>query len=323
MHFFFGGLLLLLGLTAIVVRERSIFDRRERVMIDCLSILGWSRRKTYPLDELGGVKLTMIRWKSSVEYVAQVVDPDGKMVTKITQTFDPEEVRVRAEEVAHFTGLKMIDETTGTPVIREGTEVDESLRDRAARTGVETDLPPQPPGARITYTIRKDTIIFEIPPHGPGTKQKLGYAAAAFCAPLYLILLILIVTCAKEADPGAVPAFAALLGVILIGVPAFLAALSYRSVTKCWRIEASPRELRVFVHGFLRKGETVLPADSIEELSVVDVNQTTMTDGAPAEAQGKRLLLARSDTARVSFADGLSDDELDWLKAVITKTLSI
>ena len=323
LHLFFGGLLLLLGLAAIVVREKSIFDRRERVMIDCLNILGWSRRKTHPFDELGGVKLTAIQWKSSVEYVAQVVNPDGRMLTRITRTFDLKEARARAEEVARFAGLKMIDETTGTPVVREGAEVDESLRDRAARTGVDVNLPPQPPEARTTYTLREDTIILEIPPRGPGMKQKLGYAAAAFCVALYVVLLALILTCAKEADPGSVPAFAAFLAFILIGVPAFLVALSYRNVTKRWRIEASPRELRVLVRGFLRKGETVLPADTIEELSVVAVNQATMTDGAPAEAQGERLILARSDTARVSFADGLSDDELVWLKAVIEKTVSI
>lgn len=319
----FGAIFVLIGLLAMLGRSETVIDRRDRVLITSFSLLTWRWKKKLSFDDLEAIKLSAQHSKDQHWYLVETAAPRDKKGGCLFRTTDLEAAHLRAEELAGFIGISMIDETAGAPVLREAGRMDESLRERAERTGAEVELPPPPEGSRIAFSASGETLTLEVPPRPLGTGRKAGYALAAAGPVVFIAVAVLAVVYGDGGQPGAIVLGIVIAFMFLVLAPAVVFTCSYRAASKHWRVTVSPDNLRVEIRGFMRKGETILAAAEIENLTVLDVNTDTITDDASGYALGEKLILARSDKVRISFGDGLSEVEIEWLKAVIEKTLIV
>ena len=101
--------------------------------------------------------------------------------------------------------------------------------------------------------------------------------------------------------------------VVLPFVVFFLCPLSAAIVRT--RVEASPYELWATFRGLVLRRPRALPTDAIDELEVVDL---AAFEGQP-QASGKlgEVIVARWDRGTLAFGAGLSQAELQWIRAVL------
>ncbi len=110
----------------------------------------------------------------------------------------------------------------------------------------------------------------------------------------------------------------AFVGLMFIVLPWLLPAIAaLRAARLRITLEVSPRELRVVTKGILRETSAAIPADELEELQVIPAGQAPGTPSAKGH-----VLFARSDRAALAFGEGLSHDELTWLRAVVWNVVS-
>jgi len=317
----FGGLFAALGAGLVFGRSGKELDRRTDALTTWWGLLVPFRRKEHRLSAFQCVSLRReVRRSKNSTYTVYPVRLEGGGMPQVTleEPRDPVAARAVAEEAAKFLGRTLVDASTGREVACRVEELDESVRARARRTGDRPEVPPPPAGQRCRTRVVADTLCVEIPALGLRKGHVVALVVVGLVALFFTLGFI-----APIASDERVPAEAKTVGLIFIGfffvvVPVLVALAVVAKGARVRRtVEVSPRELRVTTQGLLRRREVCVSSDEVEELAIVPAR---MAPGA-LTLQGD-VVLARSDRVAVCFGEGLSSEELAWLRALMWNVVS-
>ena len=107
------------------------------------------KSRTLPLERAKIVSINReVRRSKNSTYTVYPVRIEGfEKAIDIEEPRNYADARRRAEEIAKFMNLGVEDSTSGKKVVREAGTLDESLRERAERTGEDLKMPEAPPNA--------------------------------------------------------------------------------------------------------------------------------------------------------------------------------
>lgn len=323
----FGAVFATVGAALVLGRAGKTFDRRSGTVTTWWGLLVPFKTTTRPLAEFASVSISkeIRRSKNSTYtvYPVRLASEKGKDVN-IEEPRDMGKARQAAEEVAKFLDLRLVDSSMGQAVVREADELDESLRERAQRTGERPDMPEPPPDCRSTHSVVGDTLVFDLPPSGfrVGHYVMMG---VGLIFPLFAIGGFLALVFAQKGPPGPMMWVMGLfIGVFFVAVPLLVTwGAAFSSAKARTKIEVSPRLLQVSVTGLVRTKTTAIPTDELEELELIRPGKSDARNLQAAFGGASEVILARSDQASVSFGVGLSKNELEWMKAVIQSVVTV
>lgn len=230
--------------------------------------------------------------------------------------------RRTAEILAKFLKMQLKDASTDQMVVRNYTELDETVRDRVRRTGKLQDIPELSNLSKIQQKLEGKDIVIQIPKSGWGCVS----IALMIFADLILFMFIIFATINIPANidkpwmdwiPIALPGLVMLIFVGIFG------GIAIYLITFHTEIRVSPTRLLVKKISAVSSNIQEIPTNQLEELYISDKNRIG-ENSAKAEFHwlGNQMLIARSDYTDISFGAGLSPAELKWLLAVIENTVS-
>ena len=319
----FGAIFATVGAALVFGRAGTIVDRRMGTVTTWWGLLVPFRRKERPLSDFDSVVVSreVRRSKNSTYtvYPVRMAGP-GEGEVKIEEGRDLNKARAMGEEVAKFLGVKLVDRSMGTTVVREADELDESLRERKERKGEQVAVPDTPAERRAQQSVVGDTLAFDIPPRG-FTPILLVPLAIGLVIPTVVYFAFLRHVLGDEKMPLPVKLlFTAFIGGFFIALPLLVTwggALS--SARRRARVEVSPTELRVTQSGLLPGRAKLILTAELEELEIVGESVAKgQASSTPKFLGGARhVIVARSDRATLTFGAGLSREELEWMRAII------
>ena len=321
----FGGIFATVGAALVLGRAGKRIDRRAGTVSTWWGLLVPFRCKEMPLADFDKVAITHeVRRSKNSTYTVYPVRLRGEGSAKVDVETPRDEAKARAlgEEIAKFLTLPLHDSSVGSVVIRQADELDESLRERAERTGERAEVGSPPPDARAISSVTGDILTFEIPPLGFRPLVLFIMGASLLCPLVFAGVFVVPFTLTEDVPLGVKLIFAGVLCILFIGVPVGIAwTFALRMAKKTARVDVSPLELRVTVRGLFRSSTHAIPTAELEELQVVNLTKTPKATVGPkiglALLGSGGVILARSDRATLTFGTGLSAAELDWMRDVI------
>ncbi len=324
----FGGIFALAGSLIVFGRRGCTMDRSRGVIQYWSGLLAPMFRKTHRIEDIQQVTLTKeVRRSDRSSYTVYPVRLLGDGIKlEIGETQRYEKSRRLAEQLAEFLSLPLADSSSGEVVIREPEDLNTPLRERLVREG-EEPLPEPPAHLESRILRRGNAVRIEIPPARGGIGSLLSKIIFIFSTFFTLVFLGIIGSTIYQwgkTNPhifwivGGV-AVAFIIGDILIlrkFLPLFGAAPT--------RITVTPEELRV-EHKVGLAGLTteVIPAGELEELILPKADPAKALE-VPEMLAGlvAAPIIARSDRKTIQFAGRLSQEEKEFLVAVIKHTLA-
>ena len=310
-----GALVLAIGVLLVFTRRGTVVDCRNERVVSWWGLLRPMRSSTRPLADFDRVEMTERlekgRRRSYTVYPVRLVGERGLPVT-VDDPLTPAGALEVATGLARFTGLKLVDRTTGTPIVRLAADGDKPLRQRQEESGRRVSVPEPPADARSRIEVLGDTISFELP--APGLRgQHAALMAVGLLVPAGVYFFWLRLMFGRGALPAVI---SGLLAVVLMGAPfVFFFLLPLSAARMRTRVEASPTELRVTFRGLLLRRSKAILAHVIDEVEVADL---ALTKGQP-DARGKlgSLIVVRAGGSTLAFGAGLSQAELTWIRSVL------
>ncbi len=354
----FGLVFAAVGGGLVFGRSGLILDRRVGMAVKWWGLLVPMKRKEIALDTLTSVSIhkEVGDSDSPTTYPVALAGLAGPKPVQVTNPTDYGEARRHAEQLAKFLGLPVTDTSTGKKVVREAAELDESIRERARRTGEKTAGLPEPPFDMRTWVQETgDGVVLEIPGPRLGAKHYVSIGVAAVISVFALSFLLFNLDPSDLTwPPSTQNAFFAGMVLLLFVAGPIISVLVHvrRDTRRSTRVTASPALLRVEerIKGKVKSAE--IPGDQLEELTLptlqdaaavmneqqtgkpreetVDTGVIRMSDGRPMPGILVSMLkmapspgiVARSDRATITFGAGLSEPELQYLRALILKTMT-
>lgn len=320
------------GAGVLLGRAGVILNRRDCTVTTWWGLLVPFRRTRRELAEFAQVVLNReVRRSKNSMYTVYPVRLGGPKPVLIEEPRDYARARRVAEEISAFLSRPLADSSSGTLIVRQPDELDESLRDHARRTGARWELPPQPAVIRSELQVEGARIVVRIPPPGVRPAVVIGVVLAGL-VPLAIFAVFLMPLLAAGKLPAGPVLLVAAACLALIELPLLFFVMAGRTPM---RVVVGPDGLSVERQGLLRGRRVHLPANEIEEL----ILPRSATEGvAPVDAAAlagpagmllkslsktsQRGIQARSDTATAEFGQGLAPEELRWLHAVAGAVLS-
>jgi hypothetical protein len=130
-------------------------------------MIGLCDRLAVTREERTSDDSTQIVYPVRIEGVAQ------EKAVCIEEPVDYQQARATAESLARFLRLPLVDRSSGKDVVRESDRLDESLRERARRTGEEIPEVAPPPQIRSALREESGTLHIRIPPTGVTVAHRL------------------------------------------------------------------------------------------------------------------------------------------------------
>jgi hypothetical protein len=167
----------MVGLGMATGRRGIIIDRRRHRVVKWYGLLVPLMRREHMLGLCDRLAVTREERKSDKS--TRIVYPvrlEGNAQEKpicIEEPLDYQQARATAESLSRFLGLPLVDRSFGKEVVREPDRLDESLRERARRTGEEMGDAVAPPQMRSTLQQETDTLQIRIPPTGVTSLHRL------------------------------------------------------------------------------------------------------------------------------------------------------
>lgn len=323
----FGGLFATVGAAFIFGRWGVTVNRREASLVKWWGLLVPMKRTEYDLAKFASVSVNreVRRSKNSACTVYPVRLKGDADSADLEAPRDYGDARQTAEQLAKFLSLQMVDESSGKAVVREADELDGSLRDQARRTREAVEVPDTPQGMKTKCEIEGERIVLTTPPAGFGIRH-IVIIAPALIIPCIVVFAFALPMWRDEKMPMEMKYIClGFLGLFFVLVPLLFAIVSALRGARRWtRVIASASSLRVENHGLIGTKVVEIPAEEVEEL--------VLPEPGPGEQQVPAFLKsfiktkgiqARSDAAAVTFGEGLSIPELQWIHAVVRKMLTI
>ena len=329
----FGSVFVAVGGAITFGRAGIIIDKASHTITTWWGLLAPMHKKTHALAAYDRVSVSreVRRSKNSTYTVYPVrIESDDDRISYCEHQ-DPLKSRQEAETVAKFLQVKMIDGSHGEEIVREPDQLDESLRDRAQRTGEALELPDPPANARTQCRVEGHTMTLTVPPRGM-TLGSLLLFIPAIAIPLIVAAVMGPAVFDDKAPEIFKIVFGAFFGVFFLLLPlTAFAGLALANARRSYEICVSPDMLRVREQGLLRVKVTEISSDELEELILplgpgagrVNLEQAPKFIRNLFLATGKSPgILAVSDRATVNFARGLPRQELRWIHAVISQIMT-
>jgi hypothetical protein len=346
----FGLPFLLVGLGFMLGRGGVIVDLRRGLVIKWWGLLAPIKRTEFPLDGFKSVTLKKeVRGSGKSQrtvYAARMEGDAGLVELDAPQQY--EQGRLEAEELAKFLNLPMTDYTSGVPLTREPDKLDESVRERARRTGEAAPLPPPPMTMKTKVIDMGDTVQLEVPPPGFGLQHLLQLLIPAIFVTIVLTVFIpAYLGGTKDGQPNYVLILIISLCIIfpiLIPLLSLLDSLRRRIL-----VTASTIGLKFEQRGLIGTKTVEIPGEQLEELTLagnplaaqvsgpsgpempgLGDGTARMPDGRPMPSFllalsgmfGGGGITARSDTVSYTFGQGLAPEEARYLHALLMRTLT-
>ena len=166
----FGSIFAMVGLGLMAGRRGIVIDRQRHRVVRWYGLLCPMVRRESLLDLCDRLALTREVRKSDkstrVVYPVRLEGNAQDAVIHIEEPLDYQEARRTAESLAGFLRLPLVDLSSGKEVVREPDRLDESIRERARRTGEEMPDAVAPPKTRSTLREESGTLHIQIPPTG-------------------------------------------------------------------------------------------------------------------------------------------------------------
>jgi hypothetical protein len=309
--FVLPGVTLAFGTAGVVVdrRSRQVIQWRGLRLPLLLDLPLWHR--VYALDDYRVVVFTTEVWWQGERGGGTTVYPvylygSHQLLGEDGETSPAEHLllegplwysssRRRAERVADFLGLGVVDQASGgEPAYRPAGTLDDSLRLSWRSTG---ELSPQrPENARTGYVLEGHEGVFEIPARGLSIRTAVGVSLAT-ATPLALLLI-----------PGA--PYQVSLGLALaVALNILLWVVVPRLV---WdRVMVSPLGLRLERRSLLGWRSVELAGEEVEEIVLAHPRVRSMA----RIGYGGSVIGVRSDRRVVEVGFGLDGHEMEWLRA--------
>jgi len=317
----FGAVFAAVGAALVFGRAGVVIDRRLETAAKWWGLLVPMKTTEYSFSDFDQVQISReVRHSKNSTYTVfpvKLLGQKGAQVA-IEDCSDAFKAHQLGEQVAKFLRLRLVDSTGGGVIVREADQLDESIRERAKRSREGVQVPERPAGARSIFAIQGNSISIEIPPLGFSLLNGISIVGALVMATfVYFVFL-------KPALRLGMPAFfrwvwLSFTGLFMLGP--LLAALRHLlvSITRRELVEIDPMLLRVTTVVPGARKVTEIPSLELEELLIGNVSESGAR-GASFAAGG--AILARSDKVECRFGVGLSEKELQWLKAVIEAVVS-
>jgi len=347
----FGTIFAAVGAGIAFGRTGATIDRRRQTLVKWWALLGLKRRSEYLLQEFCEVVLRKeVRKGDKSSHTVYPVCLKSETRQKSVTLEEPQDyttARALAERVAKLVDKPLADSSSGTTVLRRPDQLDLSLRDAVRASGRRVEVPGPPPQMRSNVHIEGSHVSIEIPPVGFQAGHKLlmlGLCAFLAVEASFVSPVLGRVESATASDLPLAFVFAAAMFVApVVALGVFLLSSAHRRVS----IGASSAGLRVEERSPLRSTVTEIPGHELEELAFFDLDATlsrmpearapahTRVGGSGAKPvaipatlrpllasldRGSKIT-ARSDRRSVSFGNGLSKEEAEYLVAVIEKAL--
>ena len=338
----FGLVFAAVGAAFVFGRGGVRIDRTQRTVTTWWGLLVPFKKTEHGLDEYDHVGLTKeIRRSKNSTYTVYPVKLLGR--GKEVGFGEPREyqaARRKAEEIAGFLGLRMMDATSGKAVWRKPEEFDESLRERVRRTGKGVEVPDPPTHISTKVRIEGRQVVLDLPREGCKAQHVAGalVGAAMVAGAVCFFAVGPFRDALKEPPPMRyfVIGFASLFVLFPLLVVAGAVAGAFRRE----RVIASAEGLRHQRRGLVFTRTKYIAAEEMEELALPNLRWRSEAAAqiekleAPAIVKGiarslarrrgrERGIQARSDKTVIEFGRGLGDEELVWLHAVVMKMMTV
>ena len=314
-----GGIFTLLGGIAVFGGSSATIDKSTGKIATFKGVLGIGFTLEYKIADVKMVTLKCEVVKSgdrrsNQSHTSYPIILEGLPIpVKVDTTQDENESRVIAEEVAIFLDVPMKYYSHGKEIIRQASELNQSVREIMAAQGRTATAIPKPPGAEATHTQLGTTHKIHIPAPGfqPGHYLAMMIGAVAGGGPAIFLL-------PKLLAPNA--SMAPFLFLMLAGgFSAIIFGVAIYSAMGTTDVEVSPTKMTVQTSVFFYRRIESLDASKIEELRI-DGHVMQGSDGEVS--RGSRSILARADDKSLTFGWWLDEDELKWLLSICEVALS-
>jgi hypothetical protein len=333
------------GLLVPMKRDRRELQYYDRILLDKdIDSSGDSSTTVFPVILRGGSMAKPVEFERSSNY---------------------NEARELAENLAKFLEFPLEDRSSGKKIVRDSDKLDESIRDRAQRTGETIDMPAMPYNIRSKVNEQFGRVDIEIPAPPLQPMDFLGLVFSLVFVGIVLIWFvrpILSLPMPKEIRY----VFLGFLGIFFIFLPIGTSLKRTFAKSKSSTTITATRDMLTVTEKGLGKTKTAsISADQLEELTVgkgktlesiqklpdgsmeidrkeigykkqlrpqdygmsgpghvrVGPTLTKIVEILGRFAPGP-VITARSDKETIEFGRGLSQEELDYIHAVINKVIT-
>ena len=309
----FGGVFATVGACLVFGRAGTTLDADRRVLSTWWGLMFPFKKTDYDWDDFDWVRVTkkVVRSDKStrITYPVELTGPKAEDVTVETLSGALEGRRV-AEQVAKFMNLGLRDQSRGSEVVREAGTLDETVRERILRLGLDLKLEAPPSDAKSTLDTSSSGASFDIPAPGFGPLHIIGGVVMLFVG-LFMAAFFGGPALGMFAEGGGARVMGGIW--LLIGVGSFASfffkfAKAASLVLASHKVSIDKDHLTLVSTHKFGSSKTVIPLDQLEELEVLGSQRSGGGMGF-----GRRLQ-AVSDDADFSFGQGLNQEELVWIK---------
>lgn len=292
------------------------------------------RTKEHRLSDFDRITLgkEVVRSDKSTQIVFPVrLEGSGEPIA-LRREGDYQSGRRAAESAARRLGLPLHDSTSGATIVRPSDRLDESIRDRARRSGERPVWSDPPEGCRIDRRATAEATVFRLPvaPFNPllfllfvPSLIFVGFFLAVFAVPFWS-------DAGGEGDSALFGAiFGAFMSLFIIAPIAAPAVMILRGRAR-EEVVVSAAGLRLTRRFPIGRRRWELPIEEIEELEWVErssrfAGEIDEEHRARMEALGGLFslfikpgaILARGDRASCEFGGSLTAEERRWLKGAV------
>jgi len=345
-----GGYLIAVGLLCLAIAAGAFFPAQEEplvyLIVGVFGVIGammvfYRRRVTLDREQgrclLRDVFLVTIRAKTfALDECTQVIirkrQTDNSPLWQIRLGFAPKPILVDtvnrydaarhiAKEVAEFLDVPVTDAEDGAELVRPPDNFDENLRDRLRRTGQMPRVPREPEGMRAKYRLDGDRFEFTIRP-----RRKPAIVWVSLLGVFILLAFFGIFYTFFVRDTIPFLPFVVLLPSVF-GLTIATTNLADRGTVI--KVLATPESIRLEGKRiFKRVSALEIPADEIEDVVVLRKELpgrlerfARIGESRPKGDADTEGILVRGSAKSVRFGEGLDEDELEWLHAMIVTSI--
>lgn len=319
-----GGLFVSVGLCIALGRRGLTIERGRNTVTTWYGLLVPMFRKERGLAEFTQVTLTAeIRRNKNSSYTVYPVRlaADGKPVL-VEEPRDYLKSRQAGEMVAKYLTLPLADCTSGSPVVREASELDEPLASRMRRKGEPVVLPSAPATAKARVLRKDRAVMLEIP--APGFNPLLAILPGLVLVPVVMFLGFFLFMIPGNAPAGIRYGFPLFVACMVL-IPATVGLLGFLRRTRTrTRVTVSASGLRCERLGFGGTKTEEIALDKLEELEMQSsVHSGSGSRGLPNWLSGLAGggMVARSDECSLEFGGHLDVTEKQFLLAVLRQAV--
>jgi hypothetical protein len=288
-----------------------VFGRGE-IIFDKSTVTTWWGFLLLPLRtnsrELAAFNAASLSRETRIKFIGskynvfaiRIIGANGDKLN-VCDELDELKARVMVEEIAKFTGLKLLDSTGGVLGVREAPMLGKSLREQVQNSTEELNINAPPPKMRSIFTVQGNQVAFKLPPP-PFSRRVLATILGG------TVTFLIIIN--KRAFPISTQGkWVLCLSLGLLELLIVLGAILRQAHQKI-TVSADPDHLCLTTKIFL--------LNKTEEIAGKDLAELRLENHA-----GQNNLAALSSKKILRFGYGLPREELEWIRQVLLKALTI